>query len=112
MTALIAFSLKRSNIMVMDDESEDPLAGAADPVIAPDSDEPKKDELLDETLPVHALRATAPCRAVLEDWVALRGDRERVTTTELKSKLFRTKTNIAALAIPTHIDTGTGRAWR
>lgn len=50
MTALIAFSLKRSNIIVIEATAEPVGAGTAG-VTEPASDEPRKDELEDDTRP-------------------------------------------------------------
>mmetsp|Transcript_47986 Transcript_47986/g.148459 ORF Transcript_47986/g.148459 Transcript_47986/m.148459 type:complete len:198 (-) Transcript_47986:91-684(-) len=69
MTALIAFSLKRSNIMHIDDAAArlDPAAGAAS-VMEPANEDPRKEELVDETLPLQLPKppAAADCFGVVQ----------------------------------------------
>mmetsp|Transcript_16274 Transcript_16274/g.38453 ORF Transcript_16274/g.38453 Transcript_16274/m.38453 type:complete len:168 (+) Transcript_16274:2585-3088(+) len=65
MTALIAFSLKRSNIIFMDPRPDPELFdGATGPLTAPAIELPRKDEPLEEMLP-EELALQAPARTMV-----------------------------------------------
>mmetsp|Transcript_71603 Transcript_71603/g.153046 ORF Transcript_71603/g.153046 Transcript_71603/m.153046 type:complete len:349 (-) Transcript_71603:63-1109(-) len=99
-TALIAFSLKRSNIIVIEDRAEPPRVGAAGAaVMEPAREEPMKEETPEDTLPTPAPpKAPAPLDVACDTAAAAPPARPRRGTTCARLLARRPKRPKAAAA--------------